>query len=145
MKKVMVLVMVLGLLAAGCCTRMVGGKETKSFGNCLATAQDYVCNPPQEVVAVVTTAAPLLVTVVNALVPGTAAYINAVNAAQTAQALQSGLCVFVTDLNNLISVLQSPDTQAAQAKMVSAKALPAPINTQVLINWEVTKGKKPGV
>jgi hypothetical protein len=43
MKKLIVCLMVVGLLLAGCCTDPTGATQTKSFSNCADIAKGWVC------------------------------------------------------------------------------------------------------
>ena len=144
-KKLAVLTVILALFLplGGCCQRLgTDGKVTKSFPNCLIKAQEFICAPPEAAKEVVTAAIPLLVATLNTMIPGTSGFINVNSAAATAENIRQGLCVFVTDLNNLIGVLQTVSAQETQAKMLRTKALAKPIDVQVLINWKVTATAK---
>ena len=73
----------------------------------------------------------------------TAAFINAVTVQGAITAIQGGVCVSVTQLNNLIAWLQSEESKTIQAKaMVKAGPVKATvINVQPLIDWRDTLGK----
>ncbi len=104
-------------------------------------AETIMCNPPQNVMDVVKAAAPVIATAISMLVPGSAPYLAAVDAAAIVGYIQQGACISLTQLNNLITFLGSDAVKTAQVKMVAGKKA-APIkvfNIQPLIIWA---GKK---
>lgn len=107
----------------------------------LKVVQDKVCNPPAGVMALINSAAPVVAAIIAAAVPGSAVYVAAVANQQTITAIQAGVCVSLTQLNNLIDFLQSPEVQQAQLKMMAGKKAAAPINVQPLVDWR-DKSKK---
>ena len=137
MRKLMVLVMVLSLVSMGCCSLTApDGTVTKSPLNCLKTAQDKVCNAPANVIAVIDAVITVAEMAVAAFVPGTAAYIAAVQSFGTAVSIKDGLCVSLTQLNQLIDFLQNPQVQAMQAKKGIMKAQAVPVDP--FIQWRNT-------
>jgi hypothetical protein len=122
----------------GCCPRTneTTGVTTKSFLNCLQTGQEMVCDPPAEVMTVVEIAAPLVTTLVNALAPGTAAFINAQTALNEIQSIQQFGCLAVTALNNLVAYLNTTFGPTASLKMAGAPV----INVKPLVDWKHAHG-----
>jgi predicted xylose isomerase-like sugar epimerase len=109
------------------------------FGASGATClQNTMCSPPADVMAVAKAAAPVIQMAIIMLVPGTAAYLAAVDAAAAVDYIQDGICLSITQLNALIAFLQSSDAKVANAKMMM-KAGPArakALNIQPLIDWK---------
>jgi hypothetical protein len=108
---------------------------------CMQTAQDRVCNPPQNVIAVVNAAAPLVAIAINMAVPGSAAFVNAVSVQGAITAIQGGVCVSLGQLNNLIAWLQSDAVKELQAKAM-LKAGPAramALDPAPLIAWRESR------
>jgi hypothetical protein len=140
MKKLVVLTVVAAFLLCGCCERLVNGTVTKSFPNCLIKAEAFICNPPPEVVSLLNTANPLFVEILNKLIPGTEEYVTVNSVAATANKIQAGGCVLMTQLDALISYLQTSVFKSAEAKMMAKKATKA-TDVQVLINWKVMAAK----
>ena len=104
---------------------------------CLQNVQDKVCNPPADVIAVANAAAPLVAIAINIAVPGSTVYVNAVSVMAAVTAIQGGVCVSVTQLNALISWLQSDEAKTLQEKaMVKAgPAKTAALDPAPLIAW----------
>ena len=146
MKKVMVLIavlaMVLALAFTGCCTRIdqVSKASTKTFSNCLATAQDILCNPTPAQQA---TAASVLAFITSGIdianiivpVPITAAEVQLVFGL-----VQNGGCILATDLQKALAWYASiTATLQAESKAGKARGLKAvaamPPNVDVLYNW----------
>jgi hypothetical protein len=139
-KMVMAGVLVLALMLAGGCCKKVGvdGTTTESFANCLSFTQDvqkFVCNPPPEVQAIVNTAEPFIVAAVAIAVPGSLAYIQAVEALGGMTAIQAGVCATVTQINALIALMSGD-----QAKAFQTKAMRPTFNVAPLQAW-LAKGK----
>jgi hypothetical protein len=123
MKKCLSILVVLAMLVGGC-----------SF---LQTAQDILCNPPQSVIAVANAAAPLVAIAINMAIPGSAVYVNAVTVQGAITAIQGGACVSLTQLNALITWLQSDEAKQVQAQ-VMLKAGPmraVALDAAPLIAW----------
>lgn len=131
MKKLLSILAILAFTVSlsACCKGMVNGVETKSFSNCLAKTQPYVCNPSPAVIATANAIIPILLNIKDTFIPGTAAF----NAYVTAENILTVACVTVTDLQALINFFQAQ-------KM--AKAGVKGINLQPLIDWSKTAAKK---
>ena len=102
-----------------------------------AGAQKIACSPPASVITVAEAAAPLVAVAVNMLVPGSAAYVNAVTVSGAVTAILGGACVSLTQLNAVIAWLQSDESKTLQAKAM-VKAGPAravALNPQPLLDW----------
>lgn len=129
MKRILISVMVLPLMVGGCA----------GFKPFFTSAQGIACNPPANVIAVAKVAAPLIEIALAMIVPGTAAYLAAVDASAVVNAIQKGICVSVKQLNSLIAFLSSDAAKSARIKQVKMaaglKAMPAPINLQPLVDW----------
>ncbi|MHB8084292.1 MAG: hypothetical protein ACYDHZ_00500 [Dehalococcoidia bacterium] len=140
MKNLMILVLAIGLMLAGCCPRTNDstGVTTKSFTNCLATAQTMVCNPSPAVMAVINAAAPFLAQELNILVPGSKDYVTAENAQAVILSIQAVGCTSVTSLNTLIAYLQS--VLATQHAKGVYRVIQPPFDVQPLVDW--SKGVK---
>ena len=107
--------------------------------SCLTNIQQILCNPPANVVAVANAAAPVIAMIINLAVPGSAAWVNANNAAAIVSAIQSRVCIGITQLNTLIAFLESSMFKQAQTKaMVGKKLVPVPLNIQPLRDWKAT-------
>ena len=117
MKRLLILITIVGLTLS-----LTGA-------TCLQNVQTKVCNPPADVMVVANMAVTLLETALAAFVPGSAAYVALLGPYATATAIQGGVCVSVTQLNNLIAYLQSPPATKMMAKR---KAV---LNVQALIDW----------
>jgi hypothetical protein len=104
---------------------------------CMQNTQTTVCNAPADVVAQIQAVMTLTETALATFVPGTAPYVAAVGAYATASAIQSGLCIGLTQLNALIAFLQDPKVAPLQAKaMIKAGPMRAvAINPQAFIDW----------
>jgi hypothetical protein len=141
MKKLVLLIMVVALPLAGCCTKTdANGIVTKSFSNCLSSASNVACNPTPAVIATVQAAVVIIQTGVSLAVPGTAAWVAAMDAQNVANIVLSGACVSTTQLNNLITWLSSDAAKVAQAnvatkKMKATGAVMTPLDINPLINW----------
>lgn len=108
--------------------------------SCLNQAQDMACNPPANVIALANAAAPVIAMILNLAVPGSAAWINAANAAAYMTTLRRGACISMTQLNELINFLSSPQVKSAQvamrAKVITGKAQVVPsLDVQALVDW----------
>ena len=133
MKKIMILYLAVAMALVGCCSLTApDGTVTKSFSNCLATAQDKVCNASPDVLAVADTVIALVKPFIATALPGSAilmAYVTATN-------IKTYGCAGIADLNLLIAFIQGYNTQNTMAmKTGMMKMPPAAINTQVLIDW----------
>jgi hypothetical protein len=139
MKRVLVFLVILAMgFASGCsCPRAdSNGVITKSFSNCLLTAQDIVCNPSAEVLAETNVFLAIIKGVAEAFVPGTAAFMARI----TAENIATIGCATVTGLNGLISYMQSTQFQQAQVmQMKKGIKATAPISPQPFIDWRDTK------
>lgn len=129
MKKFLVLVMVVGLMFTGCAAMQTAGQSVEGF----------VCDPPPDVVNLVNLGEPFLVTLLSTLVPGSAAYLQAVEALGGVSSIQGGACATVKSINALIALLsgQDPAVKMLLAKkkaMPGVKAMP-PFDTTPLSNW----------
>ena len=124
MKKVLVVLLVVALSLSGCAGFLKFSQQV----------QDKLCNPPANVMMILEQAAPIVQAIISMAVPGSAAFIAAVNAKQVIDSIQGGACVTVTQLNNLITFLQSAD---AKKEMSKTKAV---VNVQALQDW--SKGIK---
>lgn len=122
-------------IAFGLLVAPVGCASVKAF---FTSAQEIACSPPANVIAVAKAAAPLVAIAINMLVPGTEAYINIVTVEQAVDAILGGACVSLTELNALITWLQSDMAKSIQTK-TAVKAAPmkaiAAIDPQALIDW----------
>ncbi len=136
MEIAILVILALSLLLMGCCKNIdANGVETTSFSNCLQKSQDYVCNPSASVMVTVDAAAPVLAALLNTLVPQSAAWVNATNAISTVNTIQSGACVTVTALNNLIAMINIVNAQKG------LKAGAKRVDITPLINWRATAKK----
>ena len=104
---------------------------------CMQNTQQTICNAPPAVVAQIQAVISLAELGLATFVPGTALYVAAVSAYATASAIQSGLCIGLTQLNALIAFIQNPQVAPLQAKaMVKAGPMKAvAINPQAFIDW----------
>ena len=118
MKKLAVLCMVL-VLAFGC-----------------ATVHKISCNPPESVVAVANTVIAIFLPELAILVPGSAVF----SAYITAQNIAAGICISTTQLDELITWLQSTEAQKVQTKSIAKTGLlkAQVINIQPLLSWRAT-------
>ena len=98
-----------------------------------AAVQKISCNPPDSVIAVANAVIAMLLPELNILVPGSGAF----DAYITAQNIAAGICISATQLENLITWLQSKESQVAQTRtMVKAGPMKAKaINIQPLLDW----------
>jgi len=126
MRKIMVLCLVIALAFGAT------GATCKNFW---IGAQDKVCNAPANVMAVIDGIITVAELGVATFVPGSAAYIAAIQSFGTATSIKDGLCVSLTQLNALIAYVQSQPAlrKKAMAKVDPAKAVA--INVQPLIDW----------
>ena len=117
-KKLLVLVLMLGLLLGGCA----------GFTNLLTGAQDKVCNAPASVIEVTDLVLNALKPVVANLVQGSAGLLAYV----TAQGIKDTGCADITELNSMIAFIQGMNT----AKVIMAKEMQAKgISTVPLQTW----------
>ena len=108
---------------------------------CLKNVQTQVCAPPANVIAIAKAVAPVIQMAIMIAVPGSAAYLAAVDAAGIVDYVQSGLCISTTQLNNLIAFLKSDVFKTAEVKMMAKRgtAKAELINIQPLIDWKAGK------
>jgi hypothetical protein len=126
------------VLVSSCCLRTdSAGVTTKSFRNCAIAAQEMVCNPPDNVKAVVQIAAHIVAGIVNIAIPGSVEYFNAQTALNVINSIQQIGCTSLTALNQLIAFMQSPTFQMA-AKSGKYAAGPVSVNVQPLVDWSHT-------
>ena len=111
-----------------------------SGATCLQNVQTTICNPPANVIAVAKAAAPVIEMAIIMLVPGTAAWLAAVDASVAVDSIQNGICIGVSQLNNLIAFLQSSTAQTAQAKLMVKKGPMRAVALHIgpLIQWKAT-------
>jgi hypothetical protein len=110
---------------------------------CMQQIQTQACNPPAAVISMLPVAITIITMALSTFVPGTAAYLAAVNASAVANSIEVGVCVGVTQLDALIAFLQSSDVKSIQTKaMVKAGPMRAQaLNVQPLIDWQKTVNK----
>lgn len=126
------------ILVSSCCIRTDSqGVTAKSFLNCIQKAQETVCNPPDNVKALMQMAAPIIVGLVNTAIPGSVAYFNAQMALNTINSIQRIGCTSLTALNQLIAFMQSESFQVA-AHTGKYTAMPIAVNVQPLVDWSHT-------
>ena len=145
MKKILVLIVVLSIMAlplGGCCTRVdpVTKANTKTFGNCVAAAQDLLCNPTDQQKAEAASVVAFLAGGVQVAgifinVPITAAEVVAIFGM-----VQSGGCVLANDMQLALSwyaaLSAALNTQAAAAKLTGKKGVAmAPPVINALYVW----------
>ena len=131
MKKILSLCLMVALMLSACCTRVdpVTKANSKSFANCVAAAQDLLCNPTDQqkaeaaaVLAFLTSGVQIAGLVIN--VPITVTQVQAIFGM-----VQSGGCVLANDLQLALSwysaLSATLNTKALQAKAAGAKAVPA--------------------
>ena len=102
-----------------------------------AGAQKIACSPPAAVISVAQAAAPLVAVAINIAIPGSAAYVTAVTVSGAVDAILGGVCVSLTQLDNLIDWLQSDTAKTLQTKEM-VKVGPAKATTlsvQPLLDW----------
>jgi hypothetical protein len=145
MRRILILMVVLAMAAlplAGCCTRVdpVTKVSTKTFGNCVAAAQDILCNPTDQqkaaaaaALAFITSGISIASLVVN--VPITPAEVQLVFGA-----VQGGGCVLAADMMKALAwyaaVTADLQNQAVAGKAAGLKAVAAmPPNIDPLYNW----------
>ena len=139
--RVVSIVLIFGLIVAGCCTKVgTDGKTTKSFSNCLDSAQSVVCNPTPAVVDIVTSGVTIIEAIIGSAVPGSAVFIAATDAKTVAGYILKGSCVTFEQLDKLIAFLSSDTFKTAQVKMALKTGLKAavPVKTidvKVLTDW----------
>lgn len=117
MKKLILVVLIIGFVLS-----LTGA-------TCLKQVQDKVCSPPPEVMAVVNAVAPAVGLIIATAVPGSASFVTAVANQQTITAIQGGVCVSVTQLNNLIAFIQGLNQAKAGVKAFK------PYDADALIEW----------
>ena len=126
MKKLSILILIVGLAF------------TVSGVTCMLNLQKNICNPPPAVLAVANATAPLISIAISMALPGSAVYVNAVSVMAAVTAIQGGVCLSLTQLNNLIAWLQSDEAKSLQTKAMY-KAGPmkaqAVIDPAPLIAW----------
>ena len=142
MKKYLAILVVLAVAVGGCCTRIdpVSKASTKTFSNCVATAQDILCNPSpaqQAAAAAVLAFIASGIDVANIIVP---VPITAAEVQLVFSVVQAGGCILATDLQKALAWYASiTATLQADAKMGKARGLKAvsamPPNVDVLYNW----------
>ena len=125
MKKILVLLVIVALAFGA------------SGATCMNSVATTACNPPTAVISALPAAISLIKIALSVFVPGTATYMAAVDASAVATSIESGVCVSVTQLNNLIAFLQSKDVQTLQTKaMLKAGPMKAQvINVQPFVDW----------
>lgn len=128
MKKSLILCLIIGLAFS------VTG------ATCMKSVQGVACNPPASVLVVAAAAAPIIAIAINMLIPGSEAWATAANAQGAITALQGGICISATQLNNLIAFLQSNVFKTAQAKAMAKRVILDKgtiqvVNVQPLIEW----------
>lgn len=133
MKKILALLAIIALLFTGCCTKTVINPDgtagtSKSFLNCITTAQDKVCNAPPAVMNIAQGVITLAEAILAVAVPGSSVYIAAVGSLSTAQGIQATGCAILTDLAAMIQFAQNPPKASLKKAM-------APIDVQPLIDW----------
>jgi len=108
---------------------------------CMKNVQTQVCSPPANVIAIAKAVAPIIQTVIMVALPGSAAYVAAVDAAGIVDYIQNGLCISTTQLNNLIAFLKSEVFKTAQVKMAAKRGVAKAelINIQPLLDWKAGK------
>jgi len=128
MKKIMVLCLIIAMAFGA------------TGATCMQNIQTQACNPPAAVISMLPVAITIITMALSAFVPGTAAYLAAVNASAVANSIEVGVCVSVTQLNALIAFLQSSDVKSLQTKaMVKAGPMKArALNIQPLQDWAAT-------
>jgi ABC-type oligopeptide transport system substrate-binding subunit len=141
MKKKLFACVVLAVLVAGsiagCCTSTnSSGVSSKSFANCVGLVENYACNPPAAVTQIINQALPLVVSVLNVAVPGSAAFVNATNAQAEMQALIQGGCISVTTLDDLVAYLSTITAAPAPASLKLAGVVK--LNIQPVKDWDNT-------
>ena len=107
---------------------------------CMQNVATQACDPPVAVTAVITSIVTLAKFGVSYFVPGTQDYMDAVSAEGVATSIEAGVCVSVTQLNNLIAWVNSMSTKSLQTKaMVKAGPMKAQvINVAPLQAWADT-------
>jgi hypothetical protein len=139
--RVVSIVLVFGLIMAGCCTKVgTDGKTTKSFSNCLDSVQNVVCTPTTAVIDVVTAGVTIIEVIIGSAIPGSAVFIAATDAKTVAGYILKGSCVTFEQFDKLISFLSSDTFKTAQVKMAPKTGLKAavPVKTvdvKVLTDW----------
>lgn len=134
--RILALVLVLALMVGGCCEKVgVDGTVTESFSNCLSFSEDvqeFICNPPANVVALAEAAGPFITLGLAAGLP------EALPAYQAVVAILSGgmACATIKQVNALIALLSGD-----QAKKFRAKAIQPSFDTAPLQAWLATAKK----
>ena len=105
---------------------------------CMQNVQTAACSPPAAVISILPSVIQIAAVALATFIPGTAQYLAAVNASAVANSIEVGICVSATQLNDLITFLQSNNVKALQTKMM-VKAGPmkaVAFNIQPLIDWQ---------
>jgi hypothetical protein len=107
---------------------------------CLKSVQSTVCAPPPNVMALAKQVAPIIQMVIMMAVPGSAAYVAAVDAAGIVDYIQNGLCISIKQLNNLIAFLQTDEVKLAQNRMMIKRgpAKAQALDIQPFIAWRAS-------
>ena len=119
-----------------CCIVALGLGVTGA--TCMQNVQTAACSPPAAVISILPSVIQIAAVALATFVPGTAQYLAAVNASAVANSIEVGICVSATQLNDLITFLQSNNVKTLQAKMM-VKAGPmkaVAFNIQPLIDWQ---------
>ncbi len=123
--KMLACMVVLALVVTGCVAIKNAGQSIEQF----------VCDPPANVVGLVNLGEPFILAALSIAVPGSSAYIQAFEAYGGMAAVQAGVCATVKQVNSLIVLLSGPKAIPG-TKMVS----PA-FDTKPLSDWLKAKGK----
>ena len=139
--KLLALIVILSIIAlplAGCCTKIdpVTKASSKSFANCLGTAQQMLCNPTDQqkaeaaaILTFLTSGVAIAGIVTN--VPITVGEVTTIFGM-----VQAGGCVLTTDLQLALSWYAAlTATLQTQAKAAGKKGLMAPPVINSLYNW----------
>jgi len=125
MKKLLVLITIIALALGA------------SGATCMNSVQKVACNPPAAVITALPVAIQLITIALSTFVPGSAAYLAAVDASAAARSIEAGICISATQLSALIAFLQSNDVKSLQAKS-NLKAGPAKaqvVNISAFQDW----------
>ena len=146
MKRFLVLIALLAVAAlgmAGCCKLTnANGVTTTSFANCITSAENYACNPPASVMTSLNASAVFVATIINATIPGSAAFINATNAAGAIATLQQSGCIGLTSLNTLVAYLSALTGPAKAGVALNERVVESAstVNLGPLIEWSQAQG-----
>lgn len=140
MKKYLAVLAILAMLVGCAPAASTTTDTTTTTAGAINTVQTIACDPPAAVIAILPAAISLIMVAVSTFVPGSAAYLAAVNASTVANLIETGICVSVTQLNSLIAFLQSGDVKTIQTKaMVKAGPMKAKaLNVTPLQDWANT-------